>query len=1299
MWGGNVKLTTQKIFTMTSTKLDLKPIFTVYYEDILISERCMKIFDEAIVNTFDHKERTKKLNPPHRMTTVIINFDINTGVFAIFNDGDGFDVARHELHPEKLYVPQIITTENFRGSNYTKNDDSTTAGTNGVGIKLTAAHSLEFTLDTFDINRGLNYYQKSIDHMETVGAPTVLTCNEYLLKYGKMPTPHTMITVNVDYASLGWGYIDYKDINDKNANKTNKRFCNITHIDYMNIEKWLRMRAACLAVSLGCTTIFNGDVLPFDTLEKLTDIIWPGDKIHCRAKMYKGATKEELCDKKSIKQILEMRGNREIISEFEIIVVLGQMKTISLINGVVVYAGPHIDAIKNIIHNAAKHAAADLIADKYKDEMLGMFTVIIVATIPGIVWGSGQMKESMSDNKDRYNMIEIEPGKLKLIADLLYNELLLLRGRPKKNVKGITLRANRHTRAMKYGSTSTLMIAEGDSAKEGFLDYGRTNKDCQLGTELYGSYYIGGVPINARKCVDIRNIRGVIIPILNNKIDQNLTFNELLKIINLDINKKYETDAEFHELNYGQIWCFVDEDLDGRGCIFGLILNLFHLFWPALVKRGFIKRFRTPLVRLFPTDGCPNELKKNAAGQNMVREFYFEKDAFEFMKMAEEKYKKRVSSMYDVIYYKGLARQNKPDIRACFQKKQNNLITLMPDPNINKMLDLYYADETDIRKVEFSTPVADLNDLEVQLLNTHHIITSTTQLSVYTKEYKLDNLTRKLPGFDGLVVSRRRIIFGAIKKWASPGTKRMIRIFQFGGFVAEHAFYHHGEASLNQTITKMAQCIPGIQTMPFLLGEGDVGSMVSGGKKFGSPRYVDVSFNKELTNIVFNAADETLLKISIEDGERSIPVYYMPIVPIVLFKSEKIPADGWNYITWARDIPATVGAIRGLIVGIDKFSLPPCTDGLKCIIKTIGNSEISIGTYTLDGNILTITSLPIRVWSSSYIDAFKKFTEVRDANNPKKMKKSKEDKYADEYKEIFMGEFLNDESNDETVRIIFKLKPGGLEKIKESAAKSSIAFNVQKIIDKQDDSKIKGAAEAGHAGRDDADVEIEQNKTVQDFLVQNWHEMGDYIQQYFGLIVRMNKNLNMLDINGCVREYKTYEEVLKYWFPIRREYYIKRLSRQLIILKIQKKYMEETIRFCMEYVTIGMGAHNLTEDNMNDILTKNKYALFNFTNYNKLEHVYESDIPNDKLNEFAVDDPDYTYLLHLNSLNRSVESQKKYRNQLEKINNAIENINSDHVPFLGARQWLKELDEFEALYKRGFATRWRFGKNENLSYV
>lgn len=258
---------------------------------------------------------------------------------------------------------------------------------------------------------------------------------------------------------------------------------------------------------------------------------------------------------------------------------------------------------------------------------------------------------------------------------------------------------------------------------------------------------------------------------------------------------------------------------------------------------------------------------------------------------------------------------------------------------------------------------------------------------------------------------------------------------------------------------------------------------------------------------------------------------------------------------------------------------------------------------------------------------------------------------------------------------------------------------MQKIIDKQDDSKIKGTAEAV---RDDADVQlldIEQNKTVQDFLVQNWHEMGDYIQQYFGLIVRMNKNLNMLDINGCVREYKTYEEVLKYWFPIRREYYIKRLSRQLIILKIQKKYMEETIRFCMEYVTIGMGAHNLTEDNMNDILTKNKYALFNFTNYNKLEHVYESDIPNDKLNEFAVDDPDYTYLLHLNSLNRSVESQKKYRNQLEKINNAIDNINSDHVPFLGARQWLKELDEFEALYKRGFATRWRFGKNENLSYV
>ena len=75
-------------------------------------------------------------------------------------------------------------------------------------------------------------------------------------------------------------------------------------------------------------------------------------------------------------------------------------------------------------------------------------------------------------------------------------------------------------------------------------------------------------------------------------------------MIGLDYEKKYELtpqgDIEFATLRYGKITAAVDQDHDGKGNIFGLIINYIILFWPALALRGFITRFNTPIVRLYP---------------------------------------------------------------------------------------------------------------------------------------------------------------------------------------------------------------------------------------------------------------------------------------------------------------------------------------------------------------------------------------------------------------------------------------------------------------------------------------------------------------------------------------------------------------------------------------------------------------------------------------------------------------------------------------------------------------------------
>ena len=60
----------------------------------------------------------------------------------------------------------------------------------------------------------------------------------------------------------------------------------------------------------------------------------------------------------------------------------------------------------------------------------------------------------------------------------------------------------------------------------------------------------------------------------------------------------------------------------------------------------------------------------------------------------------------------------------------------------------------------------------------------------------LDN-ERSLPHFmDGLKPSQRKVLFACFKR----NLKQEIKVAQLAGYISEHSAYHHGEASLTQTI-------------------------------------------------------------------------------------------------------------------------------------------------------------------------------------------------------------------------------------------------------------------------------------------------------------------------------------------------------------------------------------------------------------------------------------------------------------------------------------------------------------------
>jgi DNA topoisomerase-2 len=97
------------------------------------------------------------------------------------------------------------------------------------------------------------------------------------------------------------------------------------------------------------------------------------------------------------------------------------------------------------------------------------------------------------------------------------------------------------------------------------------------------------------------------------------------------------------------------------------------------------------------------------------------------------------------------------------------------------------------------------------------------------------NLERSIPSvMDGLKTSQRKILYAAFKR----NLTQEIRVAQFAGYVSEHTGYHHGEASLNETIVGMAQTFMGANNIAWLVPQGQFGTRLQGGKDSASPRYI-----------------------------------------------------------------------------------------------------------------------------------------------------------------------------------------------------------------------------------------------------------------------------------------------------------------------------------------------------------------------------------------------------------------------------------------------------------------------------
>jgi DNA topoisomerase-2 len=500
-------------------------------------------------------------------------------------------------------------------------------------------------------------------------------------------------------------------------------------------------------------------------------------------------------------------------------------------------------------------------------------------------------------------------------------------GNKNKNIRGIPKLVDANYAGTPKSNQTMLILCEGDSAKAGILS-GLSNEDRNV---------IGVYPMRGK----LFNVRGE----TQKRINESKEINEIKKIMGLESSKVYQN---VNDLRYGKIIFMTDQDLDGSH-IKGLCINFIAYLWPSLLKiPGFIGFMNTPILKATKT--------------NKTLQFYTQGDYDAWKEVNEN------GKGYKIKYYKGLGTSTSKEFKEYFKEKRVVSFVEAEDDGslIDKVFNKTKADERKQWLVKYDRKR--YLDVANQNISYHDFIDNEL---IHFSKYDCD---RSIPNvMDGLKISQRKILFSAFKK----NLHQEIKVAQFSGYVSEQSGYHHGEASLNGAIVNMAQDFVGSNNIHLLMPNGQFGTRLQGGKDSASERYIYTKLNA-LTRQIFRKEDDGVLEYLDDDGLSVEPIYYVPILPMVLVNGALGIGTGFATNIPCYDPKQIIHCIKQKIkdssMEYEEQNMVPYYRGFKGTITKIEDHKYATtGCYHLQGkSTLVITELPIGTWNENYVNFLEK---------------------------------------------------------------------------------------------------------------------------------------------------------------------------------------------------------------------------------------------------------------------------------------------------------------------------------------
>eukprot|EP01033_Poteriospumella_lacustris_P013978 gene13978-9984_t len=216
---------------------------------------------------------------------------------------------------------------------------------------------------------------------------------------------------------------------------------------------------------------------------------------------------------------------------------------------------------------------------------------------------------------------------------------------------------------------------------------------------------------------------------------------------------------------------------------------------------------------------------------------------------------------------------------------------------------------------------------------------------------------------DGMKPSQRKVLFACFKR----NLKQEIKVAQLAGYVSEHSAYHHGEASLTQTIIGMAQNFVGSNNINLLSPCGQFGTRLMGGKDAASPRYVFTKL-ETITRLIFHPDDDPLLEYLEDDGQSIEPLYYVPIIPMALVNGCEGIGTGWSSSVPTFNPRELISNLKRMIQGDEPEEMLPWYRGFTgSVQQKAAQSYVLTGTLEqLDEQTVRISELPVGKWTTDY---------------------------------------------------------------------------------------------------------------------------------------------------------------------------------------------------------------------------------------------------------------------------------------------------------------------------------------------